>query len=337
MSPRPSSTELPSDVRQWAAEQGCDLDSIELLAGDVSLRQYSRARLADGDSAILAFYPESIRDGCSRFSASTRLLASVGVDVPGILASDCRLGAMLLEDIGSRNLYDQREGHWDSLRPALQQATEMIRRIASLPLREVADLNPPLDRSLLESELRNTWDLVLGAPTLAAAGFPESLDEAVTTFLDELSAARLTPTHRDFMARNLHLRQWPSDRPPGLVLIDHQDLRLGPHSYDLASLLNDSLYPPEAIEQQVGSALLSTPEDWLDYHRAAAQRTLKIVGTFVGFARRGFPRHLSLIEPSLRSARRHLVLLPEMKGMEGAIDDLLAALQAKGSSADLLD
>lgn len=337
MPPRSPSTEPPTDVRQWVAAYGGDLDSIENLPGDVSLRRYSRLQMREGSGAILAFYPESIRDDCRRYAISTRLLGSVGVDVPEIFASDCQLGVMLLEDVGSESLFDRREAGWEWVRPALQQATEMLRRIASLPTREVAELNPPLDHSLLESELSGTWDVALDASSLAAAGLPEPLEVGFSTLLDELCAARLVPCHRDLMARNLQLRRPAEDRVPVVVVIDHQDLRLGPHTYDLASLLNDSLYPPEELERELAGALLATPQDWLDYHRAAAQRTLKIVGTFVAFARRGFPRYLGLIEPSLRSARRHLLALPEMEGLGGEINDLLNKLLPRRPSADLLD
>ena len=69
---------------------------------------------------------------------------------------------------------------------------------------------------------------------------------------------------------------------PELVVIDHQDLRLAPAAYDAAALLNDSLYPPE----ELALSLLGDLEA-IDYHRCAVQRTLKIIGTFVKFARAG--------------------------------------------------
>jgi aminoglycoside/choline kinase family phosphotransferase len=108
------------------------------------------------------------------------------------------------------------------------------------------------------------------------------------------------------MARNLMLG------PEGdLTVIDHQDLRLGPPWYDLASLLNDSLYATPKIERAMLDRARVARPGREAYHRAAAQRTLKITGTFAAFARRGFERHSRLIDPSLRAARRHLLRLPE--------------------------
>ena len=108
------------------------------------------------------------------------------------------------------------------------------------------------------------------------------------------------------MARNLV--PLPGQR---LGLLDHQDLRLGPPFYDLASLCNDSLFPPTNLT----SELLGAAADELGYHRAAAQRALKAVGTFATFAERGDPRHLSLIPATLGRALEHLLLVPETAGV----------------------
>ena len=86
---------------------------------------------------------------------------------------------------------------------------------------------------------------------------------------------------------------------------------MGPPWYDLASLLNDSLYVEPIEEAHLLNLAGVPPAERERYHRAAAQRALKIVGTFEAFARRGYERHVSLIAPSLRAAHRHLSLLPE--------------------------
>jgi aminoglycoside/choline kinase family phosphotransferase len=118
------------------------------------------------------------------------------------------------------------------------------------------------------------------------------------------------------MARNLVPRPRPRPAASGdeaaLVVLDHQDLRLGPPGYDLASLLNDSLFPPAELEEGWLARVLPPGEaPRLAYHRAAAQRTLKAVGTFAAFARRGSDRHLPLIPPTLERALYHLGRLPE--------------------------
>jgi aminoglycoside/choline kinase family phosphotransferase len=108
------------------------------------------------------------------------------------------------------------------------------------------------------------------------------------------------------MVRNL----MPLDGEGGIVVLDHQDLRLGPPAYDLASLLNDTLFPPPEIEEEL---LAAAPggADRVSYHRAAAQRTLKAIGTYTKFSLRGAHRHLPLIPPTLARGLHHLSRIPE--------------------------
>jgi aminoglycoside/choline kinase family phosphotransferase len=94
-------------------------------------------------------------------------------------------------------------------------------------------------------------------------------------------------------------------------VLDHQDLRLGPPAYDLASLLNDTLFPPPAVEAELLRRAAPSAAARERYHRAAAQRTLKAVGTYAAFARRGMERHLPLISPTLGRGLAHLARTPE--------------------------
>ena len=126
------------------------------------------------------------------------------------------------------------------------------------------------------------------------------------------------------MARNLV----PLPEPPELAVLDHQDLRMAPPLYDLASLLNDSLYPPADLEGELVAGVLDSPDERLDYHRAAAQRTLKAVGTFLAFARRGDGRHRRLVRPTLERALAHLRQLPEMERLGLQINGLWQRLDS---------
>jgi aminoglycoside/choline kinase family phosphotransferase len=140
-------------------------------------------------------------------------------------------------------------------------------------------------------------------------------ERAIGTLFDEicarLGAEPAVPCHRDFMARNLIPRSAASGGTGEVAVIDHQDLRFGPPRYDLASLLNDTRFPSPALEGELLAETLGDPAEIESYHRAAAQRTLKAVGTFAKFAERGAPRHLPLIAPTLARALRHLERIPE--------------------------
>ncbi len=296
----------------WLTHAGCAATGAVALAGDVSLRLYFRIARGEG-SAILALYPEAIRETQERFLLSGALLAAAGVRVPRVLAHSAELGATLLEDLGPRTLYDARED-WATLLPCFDAALDSAARIAALDRDAVAALNPALDAGLLSRELEKTRAMFLEPRALLEAGERDAWESFVAELCAAIGAETMQPCHRDYMARNL-----VPLAARDVVVLDHQDLRLGPPSYDVASLLNDSLFPPPAAEEALlERAGLAHGEGRLSYRRAAVQRGLKAVGTFAAFAARGAPRHLPLVAPTGARALRHLAALPERRLLPAA-------------------
>jgi len=149
--------------------------------------------------------------------------------------------------------------------PYFADALAQARQIAALPPERVAELSPPLGRELLEKELRQTWDLFLvprGLPVERREAGGGGARKPPRRALRPARRRPGRPCHRDFMARNLmplHDSSEPGDRPRVCVL-DHQDLRLGPPAYDLASLLNDTLFPTPEVEAAFLAELAPSPE-----------------------------------------------------------------------------
>lgn len=309
---------LEAGLKASLAASGFQLREVQPLAGDVSPRRYARVLAEDGGTAILATYPEDIREICPRFLRTSALLEEAGVRVPRILASDCAQGWMLLEDLGPNTLGEWKGRPWDEILPCFERALELADRIARLPVESLAGLNPTLGRELLRRELQQTWDLFLeprsltGGPELTAA-----LRGALDALCETLGAETPVSCHRDYMARNLMPLSCGDTGGMGveLAVLDHQDLRLGPPLYDVASLLNDTLFPPPEIEEALLRRVLAADGDRVRYHRAAAQRTLKAVGTYTSFALRGADRHLPLVAPTLGRCLVHLERVPESAGI----------------------
>lgn len=315
------------DLPAWLEASGHPAAALSPLPGDISPRRYSRLALAHGTTAILATYPPEIGATCQRFLATTALLEGVEVRVPRVLAADCDRGYMLLEDLGPLTLADWAAAThqpWSEIARYFAAALAQARRIAALPPERVAALSPPLGRELLEKELRQTWDLFLEPRGLTGGESAGELSSLLSELCAQLAADPAVPCHRDFMARNLmplpnpEGPKEPTDPadpdPPGpseVGVLDHQDLRLGPPAYDLASLLNDTLFPTPEVEAALLATMAPSPEERLRYHRAAAQRTLKAVGTYAAFASRGANRHLPLIPRTLGRCLGHLEHLPE--------------------------
>ena len=121
--------------------------------------------------------------------------------------------------------------------------------------------------------------------------------------------------HRDFHGINLHIFN------DSLYMIDYQDLRMGPDTYDVASLLRDRgvarILGPEAERE-----LLEYYRDRVGagkdlHHRyleTLLQRSLKILGTFAMQAvTRGRRHYLQWVEPTIESIRFCLEGLPEFR------------------------
>lgn len=299
--------ETMDNVETWLTSLGFAPRGIEPLPGDVSPRRYARVVLADGATAILASYPPEIRSTCPLYLRTGEILTAAGVRVPHVLGSSCEQGWMLLEDLGPRTVGELRERPWSELRPYFESARALIDRIAALPSEhaaEIAVLNPLLGSELLKQELAQTWDLFLEPRGLTGdARLTAALRAALDALCDRLGEETPVPCHRDFMVRNLMPLE---DSEGGIAVLDHQDMRLGPPEYDLASLLNDTIFPPPEAEEE-----LLREVDRVRYHRAAAQRTLKAVGTYTKFSLRGAHRHLPLIPPTLGRCLEHFARTPE--------------------------
>jgi aminoglycoside/choline kinase family phosphotransferase len=104
----------------------------------------------------------------------------------------------------------------------------------------------------------------------------------------ELSAAPRVLCHRDYHASNLMI-----DNKKQLRVVDHQDARMGPASYDLVSFLLDRQPCPPSLAELRGHRLFFLeqrrllglspidPDDFaLEFRLMTIQRGLKATGTF---------------------------------------------------------
>ncbi len=308
---------MAASISNWPDIEGLD-DWLECLGigaissvdmqGDVSARRYKRLTLEGGQSFVLAIYPEELSHACRAFETTTRILTEAGVRVPKIMSGDVAFRFTLIEDVGTRTVYDLCGDEAAELAPYFEEAAQIAERINRLPLSEVDLLNPPLGESLLRAELEATWRVLL-EPALASckSQVRSTVQVQLSRLCTRLGNESPLVCHRDFMVRNLVLH----GPAPGLVVLDHQDLRPGPPFYDLASLLNDSLFPPTWLEERILAGRLRSSVDRIRYHRVAAQRTLKAAGTYESFARRGTPRYRHLIAPTFERAVSHLARVPE--------------------------
>jgi len=108
----------------------------------------------------------------------------------------------------------------------------------------------------------------------------ERVDRGVAAIAEELAAEPRVLCHRDYHSRNLMVYEG------GLYIIDFQDARMGPDTYDLASLLRDSYVDISdgELDDLIAYFLAVAAKPDADGFRRrfdlmAVQRNLKALGT----------------------------------------------------------
>src|SRR5205085_762639 len=144
-----------------------------------------------------------------------------------------------------------------------------------------------------------------------------ALREEFAAIIQELAAEPRVLCHRDYHSRNLMLHE------NQLYLIDFQDARMGPDTYDLVSLLRDSYVDltDREVDELIAYFLAlkkSRQSAVADFRRRfdvmALQRNLKALGTF-GYqtTTRGNPVYIQYMPRTLRYARTNLEKYPRFK------------------------
>ena len=290
------------------------------LTGDASTRQYFRILRPDNPSVVLAVYDAPFEFEVLPFVNVCRLFTSIPLPVPAIAGHADDLGILILEDLGDVTL----QAHLGMTQPAehdalYKQAVEFVFRMqrkgAELESPEYISYGIAFDRDKLMWELnffvKHFLEAYRGLPLTAASR--AALEEESLKIAGELAGEPRVLCHRDYHSRNLMLH----DRR--LCIIDFQDARMGPDTYDLASLLRDSYV--DLTETRVddlirtylrlGGASQSTPENFAEYRRRfdlmSVQRNLKALGTFGHqTTSRNNPVYIQYIPRTLRYVRRTL-------------------------------
>jgi aminoglycoside/choline kinase family phosphotransferase len=300
------------------------------LTGDASDRRYYRLITPSGPSMVLAAYPSAFDESLS-FLNVTRLLSQMPTPVPDILDEAPDLGLLLLEDLGDVTL----QAHLGLAGPEehARLYREAVRLIATLQRRgaELAD-DRYIPYGIAFDEAKLGWEMDFFIKHFLqgyrGAALDEATVEAIRTELrllvERLAAEPRVLCHRDYHSRNLMLHR------QRLYLIDYQDARLGPDTYDLASLLRDSYV--DISESTVDwllayfLALTGRPEAEKEFRERfdamSVQRNLKALGTF-GYqtTQRQNPVYIQYIPRTLRHVRHNLARYPAF----GRLHDLLAA------------
>ncbi len=303
---------------------------LNRLVGDASERQYFRYQSPSGEAVILTAYPEPFDPDTFTYAQVYHLLRKIGLPVPEIIALDGELGIVLQEDLGDESLQDR------LLKAAERERRELLHQaidhIITIQQEGTQALNPEYEASILafdeeklHSELLFFHRHFLGGYRRLKVTEEESLVEEFTRLSTELAALPRLLCHRDFHVRNLMLKDGK------MYIIDFQDARQGPCSYDVVSLLKDSI---ELETQEVDeyrdyylsrTSLTRKVEDFLrQFHLMGIQRLLKALGTY-GFqiTERGNALYQQYVSGSLQRALLSLQAVPEFPYLQRIIEGSL--------------
>ncbi len=304
--------------------------AVRELAGDASARRFVRLCPPGGPTRVLVVHPGPIDLATLPFVNVARLFERMGIPVPAVQDAAADLGILVLEDLGDVTLQNHLVSASDAERMAryeeaigvlevMQREGQRLASPAYLPF----DFAFDVDKLTSELEFFVEHFLVGHRGRAVAASERVALDDEFLTLARELAAEPRVLCHRDYHSRNLMVHDGQ------LHVIDFQDARMGPDTYDLVSLLRDSYvdlgepFVEHMLERWVEHAQPAQPSDFRRrFDLMAAQRNLKALGTFgCQIVVHRNPRYLDAIPRTLSYVRDTF----ERNARFAKLRDLLAA------------
>ena len=338
-------TGLPGNITTYLERSGMAprVASVLPLTGDASDRRYFRVLRREEPSVVFALHAEPFDADRLPFVRVAGLFEAMPLPVPDVLDRAGDLGLLVLEDLGDVTLQAHLGAapaaeHNRLYRQAVSFIEAMQRRGAELASPDY----PPygiafdVDKLLWELEFFTKHYLEAYRGAVIAAPVRAALAGEWRALAEELAAEPRVLCHRDYHSRNLMLHR------SELYIIDFQDARLGPDTYDLVSLLRDSYVDlaEAAVDELIAYFIAlkrpaSAPSaEFLAWERdyrmrfdvMALQRNLKALGTF-GYQTsvRRNPVYIQYIPRTIRHVQKNL----ERHARFGRLRELLSEVMTE--------
>ncbi len=274
---------------------------VQPLTPDASTRKYFRVAQAASPAStlIVSLYPDPFNQGDNTYLDATRLFERAGLSVPRIVTVADTKGIILQEDLGDTSLarwLAEAETRDDApgAETMLREAIDLIVRIQGATTLAYA-INA-IASTLAFDESKLSWELDYFFTHYFKSYRQLEIDEHETAAIREdlgriareLAARPRVLTHRDYHGMNLMV-----DSSGTLRIIDHQDARMGPVTYDLVPLLVERRLRPVApdwveeqqrhflaLRRQRGLPAIALSDLQYEFQLMTIQRQLKAIGTF---------------------------------------------------------
>ena len=206
---------------------------ITPVSADASFRSYWRVWLGE-DSRILMDAPPPM-ENLGRFVFIGKYLTGIGVHAPRVFEADLEKGYALLEDFGKETVFDKIAQGADGL-GYYEAAIDVLVHVAK---KQKADIpEQPLGQWLDEACLFTDWFLPQATGRATHTADRRQYRKHVTDIFEAMPQVPKTTMHKDYHCQNL-MALAEGEGISSLGILDFQDARIGPVSYDLASLLYD--------------------------------------------------------------------------------------------------
>ncbi len=281
------------------------------LAADAGARCYFRIKPSGEDSLVVMDAPVAHNDN-QQFAFVANLLASHGLHVPKVSHANLKDGFLLLSDLGDETyLKVLNNENADKL---FDDATTALIKLQSIT---ELDLLSRYNAGLMSEELAlfDNWYIQQHLNITLEENAQSSLNNVLKLITERCMSQPTVLTHRDYMPRNLMV----CEENPGIL--DFQDARIGPISYDVISLFKDAFISWEEEQvldwtirywEKARKASLPVPEDFGSFYEdvewMGLQRHLKVLGIFSRLKHRDGKNHYILDAPRFLTYARNVAM-----------------------------
>jgi len=316
-------------LKSWVNENLEENIDYELASSDASFRRYFRLHYNNRSYIVMDAPPD--KEPLTSYIDITGILLENNLRAPQIYKIDKKNGFLLLEDFGKKPLLTVLKGsnYHEYYNAAIKIVIELQKINKNNNLQEYS-------KNILKHEMAlfNEWYLLRNKEILLSEEDMNGLNKTLEIIAESNISQPFFFVHRDFHSRNLMLLN-----DNGLGMLDFQDARIGPITYDLVSLLKDAYIELDEefiIDKVVRYWEMACMEgllqksDFSDFFQQfeimGVQRHLKILGIFSRLSLRdgkhNYLNDIPLVEKYLLNVcERYSLLTPIRKILRRAIHE----------------
>ena len=316
-------------LKSWINENLEENIDYEPASSDASFRRYFRLNYNNRSYIVMGAPPD--KEPLTSYIDITGILLENNLRAPQIYKIDKKNGFLLLDDFGKKPLLSVlKSSNYDEYyNAAIKIVIELQKINKNNNLKEYS-------KNILKHEMAlfNEWYLLRNKEILLSEEDMNGLNKTLEIIAESNISQPFFFVHRDFHSRNLMLLN-----DNGLGMLDFQDARIGPITYDLVSLLKDAYIELDEefiIDKVVRYWEMACMEgllqksDFSDFFQQfeimGVQRHLKILGIFSRLSLRdgkhNYLNDIPLVEKYLLNVcERYSLLTPIRKILRRAIHE----------------